>query len=214
MLLVEELVPGFHLGGLAYGDAYLAQDGGIETLALHIHGHLIDAGYILALHHTFEVNVAEGGDLQAQMVVEVAFGAEYQNVWLDAHPLQLLDAVLGGLGLQFVGSLQIRHIGKVYAYGVATQLPAQLADGLHKGSALNVADGAAHLGDDEVELLVLLVLAQHTTLNLIGDMRHHLNGLAQIVTATLAVDDRLVDAAGGDAVVACGVDTCEALVVT
>ena len=45
-------------------------------------------------------------------------------------------------------------------------------------------------------------------------MRHHLDGLAQVVALALAVDDSLVYAAGGDAVVACGVDTREALVVT
>ena len=123
-----------------------------------------------------------------------------------SHALQLLHAVLRGFGLQLIGSLQIGHVGEVNADSVATQLPAQLTDGLHEGGAFDVADGAAHLGDDEVELLVLFVLTQHTTLDFVGDVGHHLDGLAQVVTLALAVDDRLVDAAGGDAVVACGVD--------
>ena len=44
-------------------------------------------------------------------------------------------------------------------------------------------------------------------------MGHHLNGLAQIVTASLALNDGLVDAACGDAVVAGGADAGKPFVV-
>ena len=48
-LLVEEVVPGLHRRCLAHGDANLTQDGGIQSLMLHAHGHLIDRGHILTL---------------------------------------------------------------------------------------------------------------------------------------------------------------------
>ncbi len=97
--------------------------------------------------------------------------------------------------------------------GVAPQLPAQLTDGLHEGSALNVADGASDLRDDKIQVFALLVLTQHSALDLVRDVRHHLDGLPQIVTVALAVDDGLVDAARRDGVVARGADARETLVV-
>ena len=49
---------------------------------------------------------------------------------------------------------------------------------------------------------------------LIGDMRHHLNRLTEIVAATFTLDDAEVDSTRCHAVVACGFDACKALVVT
>ena len=138
---------------------------------------------------------------------------QHQNIGLDTHALQFLDRVLCGLGLQLIGSLQIGHVGQVHTNGVPAQLPTQLSDGLHKRCTLNITNGAAHLGNHEVKLFALFVLSQHSALNLIRDMRHHLNGLAQIITTALAVYHRLIDTSGGNRVVTCGVNTREALIV-
>ena len=81
----------------------------------------------------------------------MALGAKNEDVGLYAHALQLFDRVLGGFGLQFVCRFQIGHIGEMHAHGVLAQLPAQLSDGFHEGGTLDVADGAAHFGDDEVD---------------------------------------------------------------
>ena len=212
-LLVEEVVPGLHRRCLAHGDANLTQDGGIQSLMLHAHGHLIDRGHILTLHHALQVHVTERCHLHPHAVVQMTLCAQHQNIGLNAHTLQLLHRVLRGFGLQLVSSLQIRYVGQVHTHGVSAQLPAQLSDGLHEGRTLNIADGAAHLSDNEVKLFILLVLSQHPALNLIRDMRHHLNGLAQIVATTLAVNHRLVDTTGSDRVMTRGMNTCEALVV-
>ena len=79
--------------------------------------------------------------------------------------------------------------------------------------ALYVADGASHLGDDEVKFFVS-TLTQHPPLDLIRDVRHHLDGLAQIVTTAFAVDDRLVDTPRRDAIIACGANTRKPFIVT
>ena len=101
----------------------------------------------------------------------------------------------------------------MYAYGIAAQLVAQLSDGLHEGCALDVADGASHLGNDEIEALVK-PLAQHAVLNLVGNVWHYLNRFAQVVAVTLAIYHRLVDAAGCYRVVSCCVYACKSLVVS
>ena len=50
-------------------------------------------------------------------------------------------------------------------------------------------------------------------LDLVGDVRDHLDGAAEVVAAALAPDDRVVDRAGRDVRAARGVDVGEALVV-
>ena len=98
-LLVEEVVPRLHRWRLANRNANLAKDGCVESLFLHTHRHLVDAGHVLALHHTLQVDITEGGHLQAYRVAEVAFSTEYEDIGLDTHALQFLHGVLGGFGL-------------------------------------------------------------------------------------------------------------------
>lgn len=56
-------------------------------------------------------------------------------------------------------------------------------------------------------------LPQHPPLDLVRDVGHHLNGLAQIVAMALAVYDRLIDASCRNTVVAGGADARKPLVV-
>ena len=99
------------------------------------------------------------------------------------------------------------HIDRV----VARQVVAELADRLEERHRLDVADRAADLADHEV---VFVVAAQHEILDLVGDVRDHLHGGAEIVAPPLPLDDVLVDATGGDVVFLIGRATGEALVVT
>ena len=162
------------------------------------------------------------GHLLAQFVAQVVLCAQHQHLRLNAQPLQLLHAGLRGFGLQFACCCQIGHVGQVYVQcPLRPQLPAQLSDGFEKGLALNVADGAANLCDDKVIPTLSLSSSggagggfQHPSLYLVRNMRHHLDGLAQIVATTLALDDTQIDAARGDAVVASGLNASEPLVVS
>ena len=92
----------------------------------------------------------------------------------------------------------------------ARKLVAELADGLEKGQALDVADRAADLDQHEIHALVA---GEDELLDGVGDVRHHLHGAAQIVAAPLGREHVLIDAPGCDVVVAPGRDAGEALVV-
>ena len=76
------------------------------------------------------------------------------------------------------------------------ELGVELADRLQERQRLDVADGAADLGDHEVDRL-RLGDDQDPLLDLVGDVRDHLHGRAEVVAAALAPDDRVVDRAGG-----------------
>ena len=209
-LQFEKLVPACHRRTLTYRDAELAQDGSIDALGLHAHGHIIDAWHVFALNHTFEIDITERCHLLTHAIRQVLLGTEHEHIGLNTHTLHLLDRMLSRLGLKFVGSLEIRHIGEMHAHRLVAKFPAKLTDGLKEWSTLDVANRTANLGDDEVELIII---APHSMLDLVGDVRNHLNGLAKIVATTLTVDDGLVDPASSDRIVARCADASETLIV-
>ena len=139
-------------------------------------------------------------------------GAQDQDVGLDTLLLQQFHAVLRRFGLEFLGSADVGDIGQMDADAAPSQLPTQLADGLDERQGLDVAHGAANLGDDKV-ILTRRTQQFHVTLNLVGDVRDNLDRLAQVVAAALLVDDALVNASRGDVVGARGLDVGEALIV-
>src|SRR4029077_3071066 len=95
------------------------------------------------------------------------------------------------------------------------QVPADfvpdLADRLQERLGLDVPDGPAHLGDHHVD--VVAAHLQDSSLDLVGDVRDDLHGVAQVGAAALVRDHRRVDLAGGDVRLARQVGVEEALVV-
>ena len=96
---------------------------------------------------------------------------------------------------------------------LATEFVAHLPCGLDERLRLDVADRAADLGDDHVGLRRLAGLQAHAALDLVGDVRNDLHGVAEILSAPLFRDDRRVDLAGGDVRRLAQVDVEESLVV-
>ena len=84
-----------------------------------------------------------------------------------------------------------------------------LADRLEEGQALDVADRAADLDQDEV---VALIAGEDEFLDRVGDVRDDLDRRAEIVAAALLGQDVHVDAAGGDVVALVAGPAGEALV--
>ena len=64
-------------------------------------------------------------------------------------------------------------------------LDAQLADRLEERQRLDVADGAADLDDEHV---VALGALEDALLDLVGDVRDHLHGAAEVLAAPLLLD--------------------------
>ena len=79
---------------------------------------------------------------------------------------------------------------------VPADLVPDLPDRLQERLRLDVADRAADLGDDDVDLGAAHV--QDARLDLVGDVRDDLHGVAQVVAAPLLGDHAGVDLAGGD----------------
>ena len=94
---------------------------------------------------------------------------------------------------------------------VAADVEAELPDRLEEREDLDVAHRAADLGDDDVDLVGGEPV--DAALDLVGDVRDHLHGLAEVVAAALGGEHGRVDRAGGGVGVAGEVLVDEPLVV-
>ena len=138
-------------------------------------------------------HVAEQGDLVALALGQRPVAAAQQHVGLDAEAGQLAHRMLGRLGLQFARGGDVRH-QVVWTLTVWSRPRSflQLANRLDERQALDVADRAADLANDEIEAVGL---GEREFLDRVGDVRDDLDGRAEIVAAPLAGDDVAVDAA-------------------
>src|SRR5690348_10176346 len=109
--------------------------------------------------------------------------------------------MLRRLGLGLARRRYPRHQRQVnIERALAAELVAHLADRLEEGQALDIADRAADLAQNEI--LVAVEIGLDEFLDRIGDVRDHLHGGAQILAAPLAADHRRIDAACRHAVAA------------
>ena len=174
--------------------------------------HLVNRRHRGRANHGPLLHVAERGDLLLHLAAQVPVAAAKQNVRLDADAEQFLHRVLRRLGLQFLRGSDPRHQREVNEYRVfAAKFLPHLADGFEERQRLDVAHRPADLDDRHVRAIGRNLA--HGVLDLVGDVRNDLNGLAQVVAAALFQDDLLVDPAGRKVVVARERRMREALVV-
>ena len=180
---------------LALGKAQTFEHLHVEMLVVQAERHLVDGRAVGARKHLVGPYVAEQGDLLAHLVRDLVVAAAYDEVGLHADGAQLLDGMLRGLSLHFVGCGDVRDQRDVDEQHVAALLfLPELTRGLDEGLRLDVADGAADLGDDDVGAGLVGDAAQ-ALLDGLGDVRNHLHSAAEEVAATLAGDKSFVNGA-------------------
>ena len=182
--------------------AELADDVGVQAFAVQDLGDVVDRRGVGAGDAAVDVHVAHQRDLRLEGCRDLPIAAQHQRVGLDADVAQRRHRMLGGLGLELTRRRQVGHEGDVQEEDVAaTDVVADLARRFEEGLGLDVADGAPDLGDDHIGNVAVLVGAGHRhdpVLDLVGDVRDHLDGVAEVLAAPLLGDDRGVDLAGGD----------------
>ena len=199
--------------GFAF-DPEVAGELGVESLVMQHQRHLVDRGRVGRADHAADRHVAQQGDLLLEVAADRAVGTTHDGVGLDTERAQLLHRVLRGLGLQLAGGPDEGHQGHVHERAVvAADLVPQLADRLEEGQRFDVTDGAADLDEHQVGGFGLGE-REHALLDLVGDVRDHLHGLAEVVAPALLRDHRGVDGAGGVVGPAMQVGVDEPLVVT
>ena len=170
----------------------------VEALLVILDRHLVDRRGVEGGDHRLFAEIAEQRDLLARAQRNLAVAAAQQHVGLDADALQLLDRMLGRLGLELARRRNPRHQGQVNEQrAVAAKLVAQLADGFEERQALDVADRAADLAEQEIGIAAI---GADELLDRVGDVRNDLHGAAEIVAAALLGDHVGIDPPGRDVV--------------
>src|SRR5262249_49942538 len=151
-------------------------------------------------------------DLADLFLADGAFGPANEDVGLDTDLPELTDGVLCRLRLDLAGRLEIRNQCQMDIQHVRpADVERKLANRFQKRQALDVADRAADLRDDHIDV----VGGEHADgrLDLIGHVRNDLHGFAEIVAVALFLDHRLIDLAGGVVAIAAQGRVGEAFVV-
>ena len=195
--------------------AQLAADDARKSLILQSQRRLVQHGQRQVLDDAVALDVAERRDLiEDGGVLDGLVHPQNQNIRRYPHALQLLDGMLGRFGFMFAGCLQIRYQCDVDKESV---LPALLDGDLpgrfEEGSAFDVADRAADLGDDDVSVGVAAHVVDEF-LDLVGDVRDGLDSASHVVAFAFLGDDAGVHLARGDVGVLVEVFVDEAFVVT
>ena len=213
----RDLLPAGQVRFRRVGDAEVRQDLAVQPLAVIVQRHGVDVGGVHRLDDAAFAHVAEQADLALLVGRDRLFAAAQQDVGLDADRAQLLDRVLRRLGLHLAGGLDEGQQGQVDEAGLAArQILAQLADRLEERQALDVADRAPDLHQDEIDVLAVVGQGRRQAegLDLVGDVRNDLDRRAQVIAAPFLLQDGRIDAARGDVVGLGGRHPSEPLVVT
>src|SRR5262249_1275064 len=202
--------PAIEIGNLARLDPESGQHFGIQALRRIGLGHRVDIVDVPGLDQRAFGDIAKQRQLAPFAFRDRAIGAAEQNIRLDADRSQFLDRVLRRLGLELTCARNERHQGQMDVQRMpARQIVAQLPDRLEERQSFDVADGAANLAQHEVETVIARL---DEVLDGIGDVRDDLDRGTKIISASLARQDVLIDAAGRDVVVARGRTARETLV--
>ena len=114
--------------------------------------------------------------------------------WMPMRRSSLTECCVG-LVFSSPGMADVGHEREVDVHAAApADVDRELADRLQERQRLDVADGAADLGDDDVDVLAL-AHELDAVLDLVGDVRNDLDGAAEVVAAALLADHRVVDRA-------------------
>src|SRR5215208_5892273 len=178
------------------GEPELVADHPIEALGLQRHRHEVHVGDVLARDYRVALDIGEERDLVADVARDLLVRTADDDVGMDADPPQLVDRVLRRLRLQLAGGVDERDQRDVQVdHVLRPRLAAELSDRLEKRQRLDVADRAADLADDDVGVARLRT-APDPLLDLVRDVRDHLNGRAEVLALALLAQHRVPDAAG------------------
>jgi hypothetical protein len=208
---VHHVGPAVEVGARRRRDLEGVQHRLIEAGAVIGQRRLVDRFQVIGGDDGIGADVAEQRDFGALLFRNRVFGAADEDVGRDADGAQFLHRVLGRLGLQLAAGGEVGQQREVHEDALAAgAVLTELADRLEERQPLDIAHGAADLAQLEIDL----VLAHgQEILDLVGDVRDHLDGLAEIVAAAFLFQHVGIDPPRRDGIGAPGGDPGEAFVV-
>ena len=159
-------------------------------IALFKHnGALIEHGHSHILYAALGRNVAEHCNLVAHVLGHRRVHAGDNDVGVDAHTLQLLNRVLGGLGLELLRTGNIGNEGYVYKTAVvAPDFARNLPYSFYKRLTFYIAYCTAYFGDYHVGVGRFAYVIDKR-LYFVCNVGNNLNRLSEVFAVALLVQD-------------------------
>ena len=117
--------------------------------------------------------------------------SQNQHIGLYTTLLESLNRMLRRLGLQFLSSSKIRHIGKVDRETIVLILPLHLPYSFYIRQTLYVAYCTAYLSNDKIEMTAF-AKSNDIAFYFVCDMRNNLHRFSEEITTTLLFNHRLI----------------------
>ena len=106
--VVDEILPFLQvriLGGKSQEDG----DFLVNPFIIKSQGQFVDVVYVYGREDRVLIHIAEQRNFAFDVVAKIHFGAAEDDVRLDAEAAQFLDGMLGGLGFELAGGLDVGH---------------------------------------------------------------------------------------------------------
>ncbi len=207
---IDEVVPLLH-AALGLRQVEILEHDAVAAFGCERRRHFVNRRHIARRDDGFFGDVAEERDLPLDVRIKKTIGAAEQDVGLDADRSEVADAVLRRLGLELAGGADVRHERQVDVERViAADVLAELANRFEEGQALDVAHRAADFDEHDVHIDCDRA---NGVFDLVGDMRNHLHGAAEVVAAPFLLNDGRINLAGRPVGVLGGQRAGEAFVV-
>ena len=162
-------------------DAEVLEQEVVDALLVEGERDLVDVVDVAGGDDRLRRQAREQRDLLADVAREGALGAAHEHVRCDPDAAQLVDRVLGRLGLQLAGVPDVGDQREVDEHAPAPpHVDRKLADRLQERERLDVPHGPADLGDHEVDVAGLGD-QRDPLLDLVGDVGDDLHGRPEVV---------------------------------
>ena len=196
----NNVLPMRHVGRRGV-EAKLLADQFVHPLTLQHQRHLVNRMLdVDLLDHRLVRHVAEKRKFLAMFLGQRFFAAANKDVRRDADLAQLGHALLGRFGLEFAGGLDERDERDVQEQDIpAAGAEGEFPDRLDERQPLDVADGAADLGDHHVDPGLFADLPD-AFLDLVGHVRDDLHGFAEVIPPPFLVQHPLINLSAGEVV--------------
>ena len=195
---MQRTLPLFQIGVAsqpAVGQAETAADHIVQPFLVEHQRYFVDAAHICCVCDSIHWHIAEIGNLGFQVGRERAVAATDDGIGLNSVAAQDGHGMLRGLGFLLASGCDIGHESDMHEAHIFTaRIQAQLTDGFQERQDFYIADRAAYLHDYDIHIVCAEL--EDALLDLVGDVRDDLDGLAEIVATPLGFQHREIDGAG------------------
>lgn len=177
-----------------------------DTALAEQEGNMVNGGDIVNGQDLLGSDVTKHGDLATDTFIQGLGGTASNQIRVQTGTAKVTDAHLGRLSLLFANRSDNRNKRNMdQAKVLVTDTELELTHGLNEGSRFDITDGTTQFNNTNIRLLSRVIDGHSSdtldpVLDSIRNVGYDLDSLAEIVTASLLLNNFTVDLASGNIV--------------